>query len=56
MFESWEANSLNKKMFLQAVSQKRQIVLAKLELLLFIETVFVLCWQATLPGSGNSPT
>ncbi len=36
-----------KKMYLQAVSQKRQTVLAKLELPHFIETVFVQSWQAT---------
>ncbi len=41
--------------YLQAVSQKCQTVLAKLELPHFIETVFVYSWQATLPGSGNSP-
>ncbi len=40
MFESSVANSLNKKTYLQAVSQKRQTVLAKLELPHFIETAF----------------
>ncbi len=38
---------LNKKMYLQAVSQKRQTVLAKLELPHFIETAFV---QASIVG------
>ncbi len=41
MFESSVANSLNKKTYLQAVSQKHQTVLAKLELPHFIETAFV---------------
>ncbi len=40
-FESSVANCLNKKMYLQAASQKRQTVLAKLELPHFIETAFV---------------
>ncbi len=40
-FESSVANSLNKKTYLQAVSQKCQTVRAKLELPHFIETVFV---------------
>ncbi len=40
-FESSVANSLNMKTYLQAVSQKRQTVLAKLELSHFIETAFV---------------
>ncbi len=44
-FESSVANSLNMKTYLQAVSQKCQTVLAKLELPHFIETAFV---QATL--------
>ncbi len=51
MFESSEAET-----YLQAVSQKRQTVLAKLELPHFIETAFV---QASIvgysAGSGNSP-
>ncbi len=38
---------LNKKTYLQAVSQKRQTVLAKLELPHFKETAFVHSWQAT---------
>ncbi len=49
---------LNKKTYLQAVSQKRQTVLAKLELPHFIETAFMHSWHqdnVTLPGSGNSP-
>ncbi len=46
-FESSVANSLNKKTYLQAVSQKRQTVLAKLELPHFIKTAFVHSWQAT---------
>ncbi len=33
--------------YLQAVSQKRQTVLVKLELPHFIETAFVHSWQAT---------
>ncbi len=40
MFESSVANSLNKKTYLQVVSQKRQTVLDKLELPHFIETGF----------------
>ncbi len=44
------ANSLNKKMYLQAVSQKHQTVLVTLELPHFIETA-----GRILPGSGNSP-
>ncbi len=47
-FESSVANSLNKKSYLQAVSQKRQIVLEKLELPHFIETVFVHSWHCKL--------
>ena len=43
MFESSVANSLNIKTYLQAVSQKRQTVLSKLELPHFIETTFVRC-------------
>ncbi len=35
------------KTYLQIVSQKRQKVLAKLELPHFIETAFVHSWQAT---------
>ncbi len=51
MFESSVAET-----FLQAVSQKSQTVLAKLELPHFIETAFVQASSvATLPGSGNSP-
>ncbi len=38
---------LNKKTYLQTVSQKRQTVLVKLELLHFIEIVFV---QASILG------
>ncbi len=37
---------INKNMYLQAVSQKFQTVLAKLELLHFIETAFEHSWQA----------
>ncbi len=37
----------NIKRYLQAVSQKRQTALAKLELPRFIETAFVHSWQAT---------
>ncbi len=44
------ANSLNKKTYLQAVSQKHQTVLATLDLPHFIETA-----GRILPGSGNSP-
>ncbi len=40
-FESSVANCLNKKTYLQAASQERQTVLAKLELPHFIETAFV---------------
>ncbi len=39
-FEASVVNSLNKKTYLQAVSQNHQTVLAKLELPHFIETVF----------------
>ncbi len=46
-FESSVVNSLNKKTYLQAVSQKRQTVLATVELNHFIETVFV---QASIVG------
>ncbi len=46
-FESSVANSLNIRTYLQAVSQKRQTVLAKLELPHFIETAFV---QASIVG------
>ncbi len=52
-FESSVANSLNKKTYLQAVSQKRQTVLANLELPHFIETASIVGYS--LPGSGNSP-
>ncbi len=44
------ANSLNKKTYLQAVSQKHQTVLATLDLPHFIETA-----GRILPGSENSP-
>ncbi len=56
-FESSMANSLNMKTYLQAVSQKRQTVLVKLELPHFIETVFVHRWCCRLlfHVSGNSP-
>ncbi len=46
-FESSVANSLNMKTYLQAVSQKCQTVLAKLELPHFIETAIEHSWQAT---------
>ncbi len=46
-FNAW-ANSLNMKTYLQAVSQKRQTVLVKLELPDFIETVFVHRWCCRL--------
>ncbi len=49
-FESPVTNSLNKKMYLH-VSQKRQTVLAKLELPHFIETAFV---QASIVGYSFS--
>ncbi len=49
-FESSVANSLNKKTYLQAVSQKRQTVLAKLELSHFIETAFE---QASIIGYSS---
>ncbi len=46
------------KTYLQAVSQKRQTVLANLELPHFIETAFEqhLELYATSPDSGNSPS
>ncbi len=40
---------LNKKTYLQAVSQKRQTVLAKLELPHFIETAFEHSWWQATP-------
>ncbi len=46
-FESSVANSLNKKTYLHAGSQKRQTVLAKLELPHFIETAFMHSLQST---------
>ncbi len=49
-FESSVANSLNMKTYLQAVSQKCQTVLAKLELPHFIETAFV---QASTVGYSS---
>ncbi len=49
-FESSVANSLNMKTYLQAMSQKRQTVLAKLELPHFIETAFV---QASIVGYSS---
>ncbi len=48
VFESSVANSLNKRTYLQTVSQKRQTVLAKLELPHFIETAFVDSWHCRL--------
>ncbi len=52
-FES-VANSFIRKTYLQAVSQKRQTVLAKLELPHFIEQPLSTAGRL-LPGSGNSP-
>ncbi len=52
MFESSVANSLNMKTYLQVVSQKRQTVLAKLELPHFIETAFVDSQRCRLLSQG----
>ncbi len=57
-FESSVANSLNIETYLQAVSQKHQTVLAKLELPHFIvftaiHSVHIVGY--TFTGSGNSP-
>ncbi len=46
VFESLVANSLNMKTYLQAVSQKRQTVFAKLELPHFIETAGIVGYSS----------
>ncbi len=49
-FDSSVANSLNKKTYLQAVSQKHQTVLVTLELPHFIEIAFI---QASIVGYSS---